>query len=208
MTYGEMRGGCIQLKLHPSLLGQKQFGLVYTLIYRISIVVTAQERVHRLGPFLFTQHILTMVFRERAREIRKKFSRGSSSTSGTSSGSSSTMGSDLTPHTTHTMYKPGERIPYKYRRPVDKKHKETLESFNFADAWNERRKSFASQYSPMGSRLPSRRSSLEFQRSMHMRRGNIGYLAEGSDEESTPCNGMRNLRYFHTYSVPKLTHVS
>merc|ERR1711939_1295015 len=74
------------------------------------------------------------------------------------------------------------------RRAVDKKHKETLESFNFAEAWNERRKSFASQYSPMGSRLPSRRSSLEFQRSMHMRRGDIGYLAEGSDEESTPCN--------------------
>lgn len=139
--------------------------------------------------FLFTTPVfVNMVFRERAREIRKKFSRGSSTTSGTSSGSSSTRSSDTTSHTTHTMYKPGERIPYKYRRPVDKKHKETLEAFNFADAWNERRKSFASQYSPMGSRLPSRRNSMDFQRSMHMRRGDIGYLAEGSDEESTPCN--------------------
>jgi hypothetical protein len=98
------------------------------------------------------------------------------------------MGEPLTPHTTHTMYKPGERIPYKYRRPVDKKHKETLEAFNFADAWNERRKSFASQYSPMGSRLPSRRNSMEFQRNMHLRRMDIGYLAEGSDEDSTPSH--------------------
>lgn len=128
-----------------------------------------------------------MVFRERARTLRKKFSRGSSSTSGTSSETSSTMGEDLTRHTTHTVYKPGERIPYKYRRPVEKKHKETLEAFNFADAWNERRKSFASQYSPMGSRLPSRRNSMNFQRSMHLR-GDTGYLPEGSDEDTAPSS--------------------
>ena len=189
-----MRGGCIQLKLHPSLGGPKQLGLVYTLLYSIALIPLPCKRVDTgRNRFLFTTPIfVNMVFRERAREIRKKFSRGSSATSGTSSGSSSTRSSDTTSHTTHTMYKPGERIPYKYRRPVDKKHKETLEAFNFADAWNERRKSFASQYSPMGSRLPSRRNSMDFQRSMHMRRGDIGYLAEGSDEESTPCNGMRS----------------
>ncbi|KIW04799.1 uncharacterized protein PV09_03985 [Verruconis gallopava] len=128
-----------------------------------------------------------MPFREKAREIRKKFSRGSSSTSGTSSEASSTLGDDLIRHTTHTVYKPGERIPYKYRRPVEKAHKEKLEAFCFADAWNSRPKSFASQYSPMGSRLPSRRGSMEFhgaRRSMHLRRGDTGELADGSDEDS------------------------
>lgn len=126
-----------------------------------------------------------MVFRERARTLRKKFSRGSSSTSEQSSQTSSTMGEELTRHTTHTVYKPGEKIPYKYRRPVEKQHKETLEAFNFADAWNERRKSFASQYSPMGSRLPSRRNSMDFRRGMHLR-ADTGYLPEGSDEDSSP----------------------
>lgn len=45
----------------------------------------------------------------------------------------------------------------KYRAPVQKEHKEKLESFSFADAW--RRKSLQSIYSPMGTRAPSRRAS-------------------------------------------------
>lgn len=132
-----------------------------------------------------------MPLRERAREIRKKFSRGSSETSGASSEASSTMGDELTRHTTHTVYRPGEKIPYKYRRPVDKAHKEKLEAFSFSSAWNERPKSFASQYSPMGSRFPSPRSSMEMlagARSMHLRRSDTGDTTEGSDEDITPAD--------------------
>lgn len=51
----------------------------------------------------------------------------------------------------------------KYRRPPQKEHKEKLESFTFASALSgvARKKSDASAglYSPMGSRLPSRKNS-------------------------------------------------
>lgn len=47
--------------------------------------------------------------------------------------------------------------PLKYRRPVAPEHKAHLESFDWAKAW--RRKSTSSIYSPMGSRMPSRKSS-------------------------------------------------
>ena len=46
----------------------------------------------------------------------------------------------------------------KYRAPVKKEHKEKLDSFSFGNAW--RRRSFVSEYSPHGSRMPSRRPSL------------------------------------------------
>lgn len=46
----------------------------------------------------------------------------------------------------------------KYRAPPKKEHKEKLEAFSFSDAWN-RRKSYQSTYSPMGTRAPSRRAS-------------------------------------------------
>ncbi|KAI8932829.1 hypothetical protein NX059_010312 [Plenodomus lindquistii] len=62
------------------------------------------------------------------------------------------------------FYLPGEKMPpLKYRRPVDPEHKKRLEAFSFATAW--RRHSNASLYSPMGSRLPSRRSSFRSRRS-------------------------------------------
>ena len=61
------------------------------------------------------------------------------------------------------FYQPGEKLPpLKYRRPVDPEHKAHLEAFNFSTAW--RRHSNASLYSPMGSRLPSRRSSFRSRR--------------------------------------------
>ncbi|ORY05922.1 hypothetical protein BCR34DRAFT_604376 [Clohesyomyces aquaticus] len=57
------------------------------------------------------------------------------------------------------VYQPGEKMPpLKYRRPVAPEHKEKLESFSWAKAW--RRKSEHSVYSPMGSRMPSRRNSI------------------------------------------------
>lgn len=58
------------------------------------------------------------------------------------------------------VYQPGERMPpLKYRRPVAPEHKAHLESFDWAKAW--RRKSPSSIYSPMGSRMPSRKSSFQ-----------------------------------------------
>lgn len=61
-------------------------------------------------------------------------------------------------------YKPGEKMPpLKYRRAVDPEHKKKLEAFSFTTAW--RRRSHTSLYSPMGSRLPSRRNSCRSRRS-------------------------------------------
>lgn len=58
------------------------------------------------------------------------------------------------------VYKPGEPMPRpKYRGPVNFQHQQKLLSFSFGDAFGARRKSGASQYSPMGSRMPSRRGS-------------------------------------------------
>lgn len=62
------------------------------------------------------------------------------------------------------FYKPGEKMPpLKYRRAVDPEHKKALEAFSFKTAW--RRRSHQSLYSPMGSRMPSRRSSFRSRRS-------------------------------------------
>ncbi|KAJ4359976.1 uncharacterized protein N0V89_000535 [Didymosphaeria variabile] len=58
------------------------------------------------------------------------------------------------------VYQPGEKMPpLKYRRPVAPEHKAHLESFDWGKAW--RRKSTSSIYSPMGSRMPSRKSSFQ-----------------------------------------------
>ena len=58
------------------------------------------------------------------------------------------------------VYQPGEKMPpLKYRRPVAPEHKAHLESFDWAKAW--RRKSAQSIYSPMGSRMVSRKSSFQ-----------------------------------------------
>jgi len=46
----------------------------------------------------------------------------------------------------------------KYRAPVKKEHKDKLDAFSWGTAW--RRRSQVSEYSPMGSRMPSRRGSL------------------------------------------------
>ncbi|XP_014558902.1 hypothetical protein COCVIDRAFT_24640 [Bipolaris victoriae FI3] len=82
------------------------------------------------------------------------------------------------------FYKPGEKMPpLKYRRAVDPEHKKKLEAFNFSTAW--RRHSNASLYSPMGSRLPSRRSSFRRRsRSRSMHRSRRGSCASDYDPES------------------------
>lgn len=63
------------------------------------------------------------------------------------------------------VYKPGEIPESKYKGPYDKKHQQKLHAFNFANAFQGRRKSEQSLYSPMGSRLPSRMSSFISRRS-------------------------------------------
>jgi hypothetical protein len=82
----------------------------------------------------------------------------------------------------HEYYKPGEKIPQpKYRRPVDPAHKERLEAFSFAKAW--RRMSIHSQYSPMGSRMSSRRGSV-----ISNVRKSIGSRRDGSVSEVEGAN--------------------
>jgi hypothetical protein len=121
-----------------------------------------------------------MAIRER---LKKTFRRNS--TSGTGSEESST--------TEHRVYQPGEKIPQsKYRRPVAKEHKEKLEAFSFANAW--RRKSNGSTYSPMGSRMPSRKNSAEPQVGRRSR-SFVQSVAEEKDEENDVGNGKCNRKY-------------
>lgn len=95
-----------------------------------------------------------MAIREKARNFFKKSNR---SENGSQLSKSSTQASDRDRWPSN-VYKPGEPMPRpKYRAPPKKEHKEKLESFSFAEAW--RRRSFQSQYSPMGTRAPSRRNS-------------------------------------------------
>ena len=63
------------------------------------------------------------------------------------------------------VYKPGESMPKpKYRGPWNQAHQDRLSAFSFGDAWRGRKSSEMtvksvkanSEYSPMGSRLPSR----------------------------------------------------
>ncbi|KAK5015977.1 hypothetical protein LTR16_005424 [Cryomyces antarcticus] len=90
-----------------------------------------------------------MPFRERMKKVFK---------SGSSSDSTSTL-SKTDSRQNSNVYQPGEPMPRpKYRAPVKKEHKEKLEAFSFGNAW--RRKSDNSQYSPMGSRIPSRKNSI------------------------------------------------
>lgn len=95
-----------------------------------------------------------MAFRERIKKALRKASPSSSLSK--SSSKENTKDRERWPS---NVYKPGEPMPRpKYRAPVKKEHKEKLESFSFASAW--RRMSFVSEYSPMGTRMPSRRPSL------------------------------------------------
>ena len=63
------------------------------------------------------------------------------------------------------VYKPGEPMPRpKYRGPYNQAHQDKLSAFSFGEAWRKRKSSIGtersgkgvSEYSPMGSKLPSR----------------------------------------------------
>lgn len=117
-----------------------------------------------------------MPFRERAKKIFKTKSRGGSLSTNTLADG---FDRDRWPS---NVYKPGEPMPRpKYRAPPQKEHKEKLEAFSFADAW--RKKSFQSNYSPMGTRAPSRRTSF-----LSTGRKSIGGRSTGRKSE-TPRTG-------------------
>ncbi|KAL8771011.1 MAG: hypothetical protein Q9209_003430 [Squamulea sp. 1 TL-2023] len=63
------------------------------------------------------------------------------------------------------VYKPGEIPESKYKGPYNKEHQVQLHAFSFKTAFQGRRKSEQSLYSPMGSRLPSRKGSFLSRRS-------------------------------------------
>ena len=63
------------------------------------------------------------------------------------------------------VYKPGEIPESKYKGPYNKAHQQKLHAFSFGNAFQGRRKSEQSLYSPMGSRLPSRVGSFISRRS-------------------------------------------
>ncbi|KAL8779804.1 MAG: hypothetical protein Q9213_006762 [Squamulea squamosa] len=63
------------------------------------------------------------------------------------------------------VYKPGEIPESKYKGPYNKEHQVKLHAFSFKTAFQGRRKSEQSLYSPMGSRLPSRKGSFLSRRS-------------------------------------------
>ncbi|MCJ1483133.1 hypothetical protein MMC06_003299 [Schaereria dolodes] len=103
-----------------------------------------------------------MPFRAR---MRKALGR----TSSTSSDSPSSSNNNLTliksksskKNIPDNIYAPGEMPKPKYRGPYNKAHQEKLHAFSFGAALGGlRRRSATSQYSPMGSRMPSRRGSL------------------------------------------------
>lgn len=120
-----------------------------------------------------------MPLRERIKRVFKSSS-PNSSLSKTPTNKSSTNGKNSPApdggRWPSNVYAPGEPMPRpKYRAPVKKEHKEKLEAFSFSSAW--RRRSYISEYSPMGSRMPSRRGSLLSRKSIggkSARRGSIG----------------------------------
>jgi hypothetical protein len=131
---------------------------------------------HQLSPqtCLSQKSQTKMPFRER---IKKTFRRNSSTASQNKEHDPSDLSSPL-------YYQPGEKIPYKYRRPVEPTHKAKLDGFSWGAAW--RRKSAQSMYSPHGSRLPSRKNS-EAAPGVKMLEGvrlSMGSLGEGSDVNS------------------------
>jgi len=132
-----------------------------------------------------------MPFRAR---LKKTF--GRSSSPGGSSGDSSSADSK----SKSGVYLPGEKIPQsKYRRPVAKEHKEKLEAFSFAHAW--RRQSHTSTYSPMGSRMPSRKNSAEPQVGRRSR-SFVQQVAEGDVDDTDLANGERLINLEYAESVP------
>lgn len=85
------------------------------------------------------------------------------------------------------VYQPGEKMPpLKYRRPVAPEHKALLESFDWSKAWRPR--SVYSVYSPMGSRMPSRRNSFQAPEMPSVEQSNHDFSK--SDDDSVVDSGV------------------
>ncbi|MCJ1397528.1 hypothetical protein MMC11_000722 [Xylographa trunciseda] len=93
------------------------------------------------------------------------------------------------------VYKAGEAMPkLKYRAPVDPQHKDRLEAFSFGSTWEAiRRKSGVSQYSPMGSRMPSRMGSLASNTIGGSSRQQSFAVPIGLEESKDPDDDIRNV---------------
>lgn len=91
------------------------------------------------------------------------------------------------------IYKPGEMPESKYKGPYNKAHQQKLHAFSFKTAFQGRRKSNQSLYSPMGSRLPSRMGSFISRRSWGPRSRQQSRvedtLMENNDADDTVENG-------------------
>ncbi|KAL8830273.1 MAG: hypothetical protein Q9191_001526 [Dirinaria sp. TL-2023a] len=97
------------------------------------------------------------------------------------------------PKTPNNVYKPGEVMPkQKYRGPVNKEHKEKLDAFSWGNAFR-RRDSDQSQYSPMGSRLPSRRNSLFGRKSLVLRSRQPSHVEEPVMESTEADDDVTNV---------------
>ena len=88
------------------------------------------------------------------------------------------------------VYKPGEIMPRpKYRGPYNQAHQDKLSAFSFGNAWKRRKSSATagSEYSPMGSRLMSRRNSVWSKKSKLGSRQNSGFAgveeSRGGDDD-------------------------
>jgi hypothetical protein len=139
-----------------------------------------------------------MAFRERIKKALRKASPNSSLHK--SSTTDSNKGRERWPS---NVYKPGETMPRaKYRAPVKKEHKEKLESFSFASAW--RRKSFMSEYSPMGTRMPSRRASLISRKSFGGRSSLRNSM--NMSRRNSVSGGVKSGR--ESFEVPRERHVA
>lgn len=122
-----------------------------------------------------------MPFRER---LRRAFRSSSPNSDLRKASSQKSESSGRDPRWPSNVYAPGEPMPRpKYRAPVKKEHKEKLESFNWGSAW--RRRSYISEYSPMGSRMPSRRNSLISRKSFGGSKSRRGSVSDAVPGETT-----------------------
>lgn len=148
-----------------------------------------------------------MGFRDRVRKTFKK--KDGSSSSG---GSTPSTGSDPSHYTGRTdieYYKPNEIPKSKYKGRVDPEHKEKLETYSFADAFNQvKRKSsqaLSGIMSPGGTKSQSRRPSYMSHMSSNkgaITPGNLSrqptsagnrpqnFIRENSDDDTNVMNGM------------------
>ena len=93
------------------------------------------------------------------------------------------------------VYKPGEAMPRpKYRGPYNQAHQDKLSAFSFGDAWKRRKSSgtVASDLSPMGSRIMSRRNSAWSKKSKLGSRQNSAFagVEESGEGDDDVANGM------------------